>query len=54
MSYKKKVIEKSKEIKKPGIYTIDVEHDDNCSIWKSGVCNCNAKVSKPFFNEGGV
>jgi hypothetical protein len=33
--------------KPPGLYIVDIEHDDWCEIWKGGICNCN-----PIVKEG--
>ena len=32
----------------PGkVYTMQVEHDDCCSIWRGKPCNCAPRVGKP-------
>jgi hypothetical protein len=43
--YKDKVIKSMKD-SKPGIYEVEVQHDDWCTIWKTGVCDCNPHVAK--------
>ena len=36
---------------KPGVYVTRIEHDDCCSYWKTGICNCNPNVYKPVEAE---
>jgi len=43
MSYKQKVLEKMIG-KTPGIYHINVEHNNWCGIFKGGECNCKPKI----------
>ena len=31
----------------PGIYHVDVRHDDDCAIWRGGDCTCNPEIEMP-------
>ena len=28
------------------IIEFEIQHDDNCSYWKTGICNCKPNVGK--------
>lgn len=43
MSYKEKVTKLGLSIK-PGIYDVEVQHDDWCTIWRTKVCNCKPYI----------
>lgn len=30
----------------PGVYVVDVAHDDWCMIWNGGACNCEPIVTQ--------
>ena len=39
---------KAGQAHEPGkVYTLQVEHDDCCSIWRGKPCNCAPRVGKP-------
>jgi hypothetical protein len=43
--YKEKIKKMLKDVE-PGLYEIEVQHDDWCTIWKTGICNCSPTVAK--------
>ena len=32
----------------PGVHHVTIRHDDDCTIWTTGTCNCDAEVETPF------
>lgn len=41
---KQPIIEKSKDLP-PGLFHVDVLHDDLCNFWDDRPCNCNAEIN---------
>ena len=46
MNYMKKVIKviEKATAKKPGVYHVNIYHDDWCACYRGGECNCNPDV----------
>jgi hypothetical protein len=45
MSYKKEVLEMTKNLK-PGLYDVEIQHDDWCKIFKGKECNCKPHIAR--------
>lgn len=44
MPYLEKVIKIGTEVKPGSLHHVMIRHDDNCDIWKTGICSCDPDV----------
>ena len=45
--YTDQILKQARRIDKAGVWHVTVYHDDRCSVFRGGGCDCEPEVSEP-------